>query len=321
MRAYRTAAAILAIAAVSPAVAQACDSGFRPFEHRMGTTCVPQAPKRIVALHSMNLAYPILELGLTPVGASNWIAEDGSIEWYIPEGFETSEMVPLGFFRDIDVEAVAALQPDLIVGYRGNDDGFERFSQIAPSVNVELFDRPVREVLFDIADLVGRTEEAERLEVRFQAEVVQIRAEASDEIARTTVSIIQHVNQDGTFFPATMTFGLPVIIEQLGIRRSPAEAEIGADRDFRSIETLGDHAADVVIHYVPDLQADGSSANHDVLMSWPITALLPAVREGQIFPLHILEVGSLSWQSLTEGVRQFGAILSDPSLNRDLVAE
>ncbi|MDX8354751.1 ABC transporter substrate-binding protein [Cognatiyoonia sp. IB215182] len=312
---------VLAISAATPLAALDCETGFRPFEHRMGVTCVPETPQRIVTLHSMNLAYPIMELGVTPVGSANWYKEDGSIQWFLPEDYDTTEIAPLGFFRDVDVEEVAALNPDLIVGYLGNDDGFDRFAEIAPAVNLDLFNRPIKEVLFDIADLVNRTDEAERLEAAFNGQAAQIRAEASDDIARTTVSFIQHVNRDDQFFPVTMSFGLPVIIDELGIRRSPAEQGIGAEREFRSIEALGDHVADVIINYVPDMQPDGSSENHDTLMSWPVTQFLPAVQEGQIYPVHIFKVGSLSWRSLSTGLEQIGTILSDPALNRELVEE
>lgn len=313
--------AALATSVVTPLAAEECEIGFRPFEHRMGITCVPETPQRIVTLHSMNLAYPIMELGVTPVGSANWYKEDGSIQWFLPEDYDTSNIAPLGFFRDVDVEEVAALNPDLIVGYMGNDDGFERFAEIAPAVNLDVFDRPIKEVLFDIADLVNRTDEAQLLEAAFNAQAAEIRADASDDIARTTVSFIQHVNMADAFFPATMSFGLPVIIDELGIQRSPVELGVGSDREFKSIEALSDHVADVIIHYVPDMQPDGSSENHDVLMSWPVTPFLPAVQERQIYPVHIFKVGSLSWRSMSTGLEQIGAILSNPDLNQDLVDE
>ncbi|GHE09065.1 iron-siderophore ABC transporter substrate-binding protein [Klenkia taihuensis] len=105
-------------------------------EHIWGETTVPDRPERVVAL-GVTDTDPLLALGVVPVAVTPFVfyadskgvgpwAEDrfGDVE---PEVFTSAE---------VDVEAVAALAPDLIVGVSAGFDEavYAQLSEIAPTL-------------------------------------------------------------------------------------------------------------------------------------------------------------------------------------------
>src|SRR5687768_2031480 len=74
--------AVPAAPAAQPAsVAEGCEPGFRPVEHAMGHSCVPEAPQRVVVLDTGELD-SALAVGVKPVGAVSAFA-DGELPSYL----------------------------------------------------------------------------------------------------------------------------------------------------------------------------------------------------------------------------------------------
>jgi len=125
-RLLTTLAALAAFA--TPAYAQDCAEGQRAHAHSAGTTCVPERPERIISLHDLTITLPLVELGLTDriVGSMGRL-EDGAPEptmSTVPDlfgvDFDTTGIAFLGVW-EYDLEAIAALQPDLIIGRPSED--------------------------------------------------------------------------------------------------------------------------------------------------------------------------------------------------------
>ena len=127
------------------------------FEHSEGSTDVPTDPQRIVTTTDQNALLPLLELGVTPVASAGLIGDDGSQTFRRTEGFDTSGIEFVGAYGEPNAEAIAAQRPDLIVGYEFDSDYYDTLSGIAPTVLIQIFDRPLDEALMDFARLVNRT--------------------------------------------------------------------------------------------------------------------------------------------------------------------
>jgi iron-siderophore transport system substrate-binding protein len=149
-------------------------------EHRFGTTEIPEEPQRVVTV-GFNDEDFVLALGTTPVGVRENLGDyDVATRPWAQEQLAGAEAPTVGG-QDIDVEAVAALQPDLIVGvYSFMDQAvYDQLSGIAPTLaqTDEHPDggTPWQEQTLLTGRALGREEEAQQLvdevEGRFQQTV------------------------------------------------------------------------------------------------------------------------------------------------------
>ena len=101
-----------------------------------GEVEVPADPQRVVAL-GWGDAETALALGVQPVGASDWLAfgGEGVGPWAKGSYDEAPEIIDT---LEPDYEAIAALEPDLILDTKssGEKDRYERLTSIAPTVGV-----------------------------------------------------------------------------------------------------------------------------------------------------------------------------------------
>lgn len=119
----------------SPAVASSDtdpDDATRIIEHAMGETEVPAHPERVVVLDSSFLDSAIA-LGVTPVGATEGAAGLG-LPAYLPESVH-DDVAIVGETNTPNLEAIAELDPDLIIGARVRHEAlYEDLQGIAPTV-------------------------------------------------------------------------------------------------------------------------------------------------------------------------------------------
>lgn len=105
-------------------------------ETAFGDVTIDEAPQRVVALGWAD-AETALALGVQPVGASDWLAfgGDGVGPWADGLYDESPEIIET---LEPSYEAIAALEPDLILDVKGSgdQDRYDRLSEIAPVVGV-----------------------------------------------------------------------------------------------------------------------------------------------------------------------------------------
>ncbi|GAA5126205.1 hypothetical protein GCM10025762_53390 [Haloechinothrix salitolerans] len=99
-------------------------------EHAMGTAEVPCTPQRVVTL-GQGQTDTTLALGVTPVG----VVKPWTDDWYDYLPDEVEEAKVLGTELEPDLEAIAALNPDVILGSKLRHEAlYEQLSRIAPTV-------------------------------------------------------------------------------------------------------------------------------------------------------------------------------------------
>ncbi|CAM3350783.1 ABC transporter substrate-binding protein [Tsukamurella hominis] len=131
---------LAATLAVATAVTlTACGSGgddaapaaTRTVAHAMGETQVPANPQRIVVIDSPHTD-ALVALGIKPVGAAVAAANEG-FPGYLREKLDGTENV--GLIAGPDIEAIAKLRPDLIIGSKVRHEKlYQQLSAIAPTV-------------------------------------------------------------------------------------------------------------------------------------------------------------------------------------------
>src|SRR3712207_691603 len=101
----------------APVVEPSSASGAFPLtiENEFGTTEIPAEPQRVVTVGFNDQDF-VLALGVTPVGERENLGEYDATTRPWAEELLPAEDIPTVGGQEINLEAVAALEPDLIVG-------------------------------------------------------------------------------------------------------------------------------------------------------------------------------------------------------------
>lgn len=263
----------------------------RTVTHAYGTTEIPAAPTRVATVSWVN-ADVALALGVVPVGmprASFGANAAGSTDWFDAELERLGGEAPTLYSETdgIDAEAIAALEPDLILGaYSGmTPEEYDTLSKIAPTVAMPEGDAPFGTAWQDSTRLVG-----EALGLAERADEV-----IADVEGRIAAVADEHPGIRGTSFvfgtvdPAaaekiyayTGVDNRPRFLEQLGMVQSPAVAEAsrGTPDEFSvtwSPERADELDSDILVTYgaSPDVRA---AIERD-----PLLGRIPAVEAGRM---------------------------------------
>jgi iron complex transport system substrate-binding protein len=129
----------------------------RTVKGALGETKIEKKPTRVVVLDSGELD-DVLALGITPVGMATTAGQNG-VPSYLADRAQGIKTV--GGISELNLEAIAALKPDLILGskLRANDL-YDKLSAIAPTVFSIRPGFPWKENFLLVADAVGEEDKA-----------------------------------------------------------------------------------------------------------------------------------------------------------------
>lgn len=262
--------------------------GTRMVETMHGLVEVPADPQRIVVLNYDATGSEVLSLLEIPV-----LGIDSNPMEMRPEIQLTGELNSLGN-DELDVEAVAALQPDLITGmFRSTyADALDSLRQIAP---VALLDGEAalewREVTLGFGEILNRADDAQALIDETEALIAEV--SASVDTSKTVVVV--RPNADGTFRAYTEASFPGLILAELGIdipepfqEVESTEGTAGARGwNTLSAERLGElDAADMVIFWAYGLEP---MPLIQTILDNPLWSLLSVATEERYY------IGSLNW--------------------------
>lgn len=286
----------------------------REFTHAAGTTQVPADPQRIVTLQDQNALLPLLELGVTPVGSAALDNGDGTFRFRRVDRFDTTGITFVGAYGEPDLELVAAQQPDLIVGTEFDEGIYPQLSQIAPTVLIQIFERPLTDALEDFAELVGREDRHAALRAEYEQAVDDLVAELPRAPEEIVLSHIQF-SEDGQFhIPSGQAVG--TVLDDVGFARPEPEIAAMADAEYDdgSFETISDHDVDVMI--TGDFSADyGETEAPEIAAArqHPVFQQLDVVQRGEF---HVFD-GSEMVGSAFEKMRNVAAFLRSVLVERE----
>lgn len=186
------AAGILVLAGLTTSLAQET----RSFTDDAGRTVeIPTRPLRIVSLQDLAITVPLLELGVTPVGSHGRTTAEGqpfirSSGVLTGIDFDNSEIKFVGNLP-ADVEAVAALEPDLILTTPWQTAPVEQLAAIAPTVVLDDGLRGDLSMHDILAELTGTEDRLNVLKARYQGQIAQIKRLVDTQ--NISVNVIQGV--------------------------------------------------------------------------------------------------------------------------------
>jgi iron complex transport system substrate-binding protein len=258
----------------------------RRVEHFAGTTEVPAEPERVVALGGIYLAN-LISLGITPVAAGDDTeAQLGDVEELLPEDLEIGEIERIGDPYEPNIEAIAATEPDLIVGDEFHEEVYDQLSGIAPTVLVEYISNGGwRERFPDVAEAVGRANRIEEAEAGYEETIRNL----PGEVRNSTVAFIRP--DVGQFRIDSLPSAFPgSVAEDAGIPTLEVPEGVGELDEGSGFVTVSDELLDVVaaadLIVVPDFRSLGEDSDSVSRFERnPLWERLPAVRERKVLQI------------------------------------
>jgi len=250
-------------------------------KHAMGETKLAKKPEKVVVLDNGALDN-VLALGIKPVGAATVFA-DQPFPPYL-KGVEGIQNI--GTIDQPNLEAIAALQPDLILGSKDNHEAiYEKVQQIAPTVFVETLGATWKDNLKLQAEALGKTKEAEQLMADYNKRLEEFKAKMGDNLAKTRVSILRPRKDHVAVYLKQNFSGS--IIQDAGLPRPTAQ-----DKDEFSVklneESVADMEGDVIFWFTRDKE----NLLKSKISNNPTWKGFKAVQENKVF-----EVSGDTWLS------------------------
>ncbi|WP_435174815.1 ABC transporter substrate-binding protein [Actinacidiphila sp. bgisy145] len=166
-------------------------SGTRTVDTAKGPVKVPASPKRVVAINDFPMS-AMFDLGLTPAGVF-----DAGEQYVPPRDLTRWKAVPKvsdGVGGAIQVEKVAALKPDLIIGIDAQTTiSYDEFSALAPTVLLPFSKSkaPWRDMSDQTAAVLGVPGALDQLKKRYTDRAAAIRKAHAAVLARTRWDLLQ----------------------------------------------------------------------------------------------------------------------------------
>ncbi|MDN3239022.1 ABC transporter substrate-binding protein [Glycomyces tritici] len=269
----------------------------RTIEHAMGSSEIPAEPQRVVVLDTDKID-TALSLGVTPVGAAR--AGETELPTYLGD---LSGVTVVGTTSEPDLEAIEALEPDLILGSKFRQEAFyDELNAIAPTVFTEQVGVTWKENFLLDGDALGKGEEAKQLLDDYEARAAEFGASLGDAIS-TEVSLVRFMpDQIRVYGPDSFS---GIVVGDVGLARPELQQLADAD-DKRfaevSAEELDTVGGDVVFYCA--YGADGASMLADYT-GGELWQSIAAVQGGKAY-----EVDDEVWMTGI-GVTAAGMILDD----------
>ncbi|WP_245682018.1 ABC transporter substrate-binding protein [Actinomadura kijaniata] len=271
----------------------------RTVRHAMGEARVPETPKRVVVLDTDKLD-TMLTLGMTPVGAA-LPDQAAGMPGYLGAGFAKAKSV--GTLQEPDVEAIAALKPDLILGSRFRQEKFyNELSKVAPTVFTERIGVTWKQNFLLDAEALGRKAEGEAKLKAYEERARQLGTRLGDPAAMK-ISLIRFMPDEIRQYGPDSFAG--IVLKDTGLGRP--EGQLLKDKADKRFAPLSPERVDQADGDFVFVAAYGEKAAQEQakVTGGPLWQKLTAVRDK-----HAQVVDDEIWMTGI-GVTAAGKILDD----------
>lgn len=268
MKLTKFALAIAAALVALPAMA-------RDIEHGMGVTTVPDDPQRVVILTNEGTE-ALLSLGVAPVGAANsWNGDP----WWDFLSDRLADTQPVGKESGVNLELVAALQPDLIIGTMlRHEEIYPQLSAIAPTVLSERLRGDWKVNLRLYAETLGLSEKGEEVIADYDAHVARLR-DALGEATKEKVSVIRFIPGQIRIYQLDSFSG--VVLKDVGFDR-PANQNVEEFAIRTGKESIPDMDGDRIFFFTYETGNGEGTGLKDEVLADPLWQSLTAVQAGKV---------------------------------------
>ncbi|WP_338885037.1 ABC transporter substrate-binding protein [Xenorhabdus sp. TH1] len=279
---------------------------------------IPKEPQRIVVMSEPAIGLPLMELGVQPVG-SYGRSEDGTyqfgadfVDTVLGEGQTKPQGISSG--REIDLEKLYALKPDLIIGTEFDVDKVKQLSTVAPVYLQHFLSGKFHNFNIEenLAKLTGREQNFQKRRDMYLQRVAATRTLLPENMANKTYLPILVTDQINVVGEAT---GFTQALEDLGFTRMKLSAQSGVSATSSqlllqlSADKLGELNPDVLVV----LNSWGSKEHDEKAIRSALDRIVPGwahymkpAREKRIVFLNAGEVFTPTFASAEHTLRAIG---------------
>ncbi|AXK35943.1 iron-siderophore ABC transporter substrate-binding protein [Streptomyces armeniacus] len=247
----------------------------RTVTHAMGETEIEERPKRVVVLDVGEFDNAV-SLGVKPVGLAP-TEGDNAVPSYLED--QAGKPKSVGTINNLNLEAIAALKPDLILGTQLRAaDKYEQLSQIAPTVFGIRPGFTWKENYLLNASALGRKPQAQAKLAAYEKKAAQLGkdiAEKSEDGKKPTVSMVRYMPDTIRLYAGASFIG--TILKDTGLPR-PKNQQVYDLATEISPERMDEADADWIF---TGAYGDPKATDRDKAQDSPLWKNLGAVKAGQ----------------------------------------
>jgi iron complex transport system substrate-binding protein len=249
-------------------------------EHAMGTTTLEKTPEKVVILTNEGTE-ALLALGVTPVGAvQSWTGDP----WYDHIAEDMKDVQVIGVESQVNVEAIAALQPDLIIGNKmRQEDIYEQLKAIAPTVFAEDLRGNWKNNFELYAKAVNKEEKGKEVLAAYDQRIEDLKEKLGDKV-NTEVSMVRFMAGDVRIYHKDSFSG--VILEQIGMARPESQNKEDFAEKGVTKERIPAMDGDILFYFTYD-EGDGKAT--EVEKEWiedPLFQNLEVAKKGEVHKVN-----------------------------------
>ncbi|RBP05481.1 ABC transporter substrate-binding protein [Rossellomorea aquimaris] len=268
-------------------------------EHAMGTTEIEGTPKKVVILTNEGTE-ALLSMGVTPVGAvQSWTGDP----WYDHIADDMKDVEVVGTESELNMEAIAKLQPDLIIGNKmRQEEQYNQLKDIAPTVMAETLRGNWKENFELYAKAVNKEEKGEEVLAQYDQRIEYLKGKLGDKLNQE-VSMVRFLAGDVRIYHKDSFSG--VILDQLGFARPEGQdvddfAEKGVTK-----ERIPAMDGDVLFYFTYETGDGEANKLAEEWLNDPLFQNLEVAKQDKVY-----EVSDAIWNT-AGGVMAANAMLDD----------
>jgi iron complex transport system substrate-binding protein len=265
----------------------------RTVKHAMGTAEVPVHPKRVVVLDTGELD-DTLALGVKPVGA---VRIDVSQDFLSYLGDQTDGIEMVGSIAEPNLEAIAALEPDLILSSTVRHEAiYDQLQAIAPTVLAPDLGDTWKQNFRLYADALNKKQQAEQMIAEYEQRAAELGRELPKD---ATVGIVRFLPGQIRLYSDLSFHG--TILADMGVDvPAPARGEDTFLELSPEQVTKADSDQLYVSTYGPEQDTDKATVT-----TGPLWNTLDAVKQGNVHPLDDDLLSGIGIQAAQQTLDQF----------------
>lgn len=259
----------------------------------VGEVEVPERPQRVAMIYQTSALEIALRHDVAVIGAGHSpLLENSFPSWLDDE--QTADIADTGW-NEVDIEAIAALRPDLIISSPDLEQN-DLLRQIAPVAQVDESSDALsqsvdawRQMLLTTGEVLGVRDGVEDDLAELDERIADLRDRLPDGLSVSAVRV--SADYGASVYPAGRLHA--ALLEELGVQRPPAQRfDTGSAFEDFSAERIPELDADVVFVYGVDEGSDNAQALTE-LQGNPLWANLAATDTDQV---HV--VPSAPWNEV-----------------------
>ncbi|TKD70495.1 ABC transporter substrate-binding protein [Pseudalkalibacillus hwajinpoensis] len=270
----------------------------RTVSHAMGETEVPENPEKVVILTNEGTE-ALLAMDVTPVGAvQSWLGDP----WYEHISDKMKGVEVVGTESEVNLEAVAALKPDLIIGNKlRQEDIYDQLSAIAPTVYSETLKGDWQENFTFYANAMNMKDKGDEVMSAYSDRIDSMSKDLGDQLDKE-VSVVRFLAGQTRMYYKDSFSG--VILEQLGFDRPESQQKNDFAEEVTK-ERIPEMDGDVLFYFTYDAGDGDANSTAKEWTNDPLWNNLEVVKEDNVH-----EVSDAIWNT-SGGVISANKMLDD----------